>query len=105
VIGSSATCYWLFVAAEKACHAHFFKQISKGGRFTLECYYFHFFFIALIPDISEFSPELKWCFVCLYFLAVVVSVAAMIGIVYFIPYLHLLLFGKDWGKFHPIPKK
>lgn len=78
----------------------FLSKISKGGRFTLECYYFHILINRLIPSLSEGTAvAIQWGYVfgLFFFLIAVTAVAIIIS--YFVPFLHLLVWGKSWSKY------
>jgi hypothetical protein len=102
MIGSACGCYfWLFVC-EQICKTKIGLFTSKGGFFSLQCYYLHMLAISckFLPEKDSFLADSApgvYCFGLTNLLLVLV--AAFLVLMYFIPYSYFLVFGKSFSVF------
>ncbi len=94
VIGSVSSIIVHIVLFDLICNLAFFRRISKYGAYSLESYYLHILWIRLFTysstDIATQYLQFFGTFVFLVLLVILTLV-----ITYFVPYLHLVLFGRS----------
>lgn len=97
IIGSLSGCYILIFLSYKIKNIRFIKTASKGGQYSLECYYLHILFVKLVDFDYMNSILPAWSVVLLVWIFLVSMVASFLVFCYFVPFLHALLFGKSWS--------
>lgn len=71
-----------------------FNKISSLGRFSLESYYLHVIFLRYI-NFSVLTPGMAWLMTFTISILLATLVALTLMFMYYIPYLHLILFGRS----------
>lgn len=99
VTGSLFACYFWFCICGIITKFKFGKGLSVLGRYSLECYYLHILFNTFVfgrlVSLADLDVGLQWVAAFGISLAEIASVAVSLGILYFIPYGHLIIFGKS----------
>lgn len=75
----------------------FGKYVGFCGRFTLECYFLHLVLIKNWGNIRQENPWLTTLFAIGLTLLCLVNTAAVVAILYFIPFGHFLMFGRHYS--------
>lgn len=108
IIGSLSASYFWFSVCGLMSLLRFGRILSVLGRYSLQCYYLHILFNGFLFGrfvyIGSLDIGLQWAAAFGISLAEVACVALSIGILYFIPYGHLVLFGKSHS-FYKFEKK
>lgn len=96
VLGSVCAVYVCVFGADLLCKFKIFRIIAKGGMFSLEAYYLHIIFLRFLNYSNE-NNALQWLISIGSSVLLLFLVALLLVIIYFIPFLHLVLFGKSFS--------
>lgn len=97
-IGSLFGVYFFIFIADLLCRTKFFIQVSRVGKFSLESYYLHIIVLRFL-NFSANEPLYQWLISIGASLLLIISVGLIIAVSYFIPFSHLLLFGKSFSPY------
>ena len=103
IVGSTSSIAICCFLADLLIRKPFVSKISKYGSFSLQSYYLHLIFLHFFQFSSE-TIVFQWIFSFSLTLILILLVIATIVIMYFIPFFHLLLFGKSFS-FYDFEKK
>ena len=98
MFSSLCSIYCLFYLVNYIVKFKTICKISKLGAFTLQSYYLHIIYIRYLTFSSPFVHQ-QWFISIGVFFLLISMVIATVAVVYFIPYLHLILFGKSFSKY------
>lgn len=93
VIGSVSSIIICVFVSDLLINLKFFCLISKFGLFSLESYYLHIIYLRLLNYSSDLAT-FQWLISFGTTLLLILMIALTLTIIYFIPYFHLLVFGK-----------
>jgi fucose 4-O-acetylase-like acetyltransferase len=98
ILGSVGGCYFLYFISSYIVKWKPMAFVAKGGKYTLEIYFLHLVFIGLMPVIdAEASTSQQWGMTIGVWFALMAITAAVLLVMYFLPFCHLLVFGKSWS--------
>ncbi len=103
ISSSFASVYSFFYLIDLICRLECSRKISFFGRFSLQTYYLHIIFLRFI-NFSSNDALMEWLIAIGATTALVLIVALVLIAIYFIPFLHLLMFGKTYS-FYKFEKK
>ena len=103
VIGSLSCIFLIVGITDVIINITFFRKISRLGRFSLESYYLHILYLPIFTySMNNQAGQWGLCFAT--FNLAVIFVTLTLVIIYFIPFLHLIIFGKSFS-YYSIEKK
>lgn len=105
VFGSICGCYAVSVGMSLLSKIQFFVFLSRAGKYSLEMYYLHMLFLMLMPPSdSALSLFQQWGMAFGIWAALISITFAVLAVIYFVPFSHLLFFGKSFS-FYQFEKK
>ncbi len=96
VVGSIASILFCTFIADKVIKFVFFAKVSRYGTYSLQSYYLHVIFLGILNFSAE-STLHQWLLSFGAAGLMIIMVAITMIILYFIPYSHLILFGKSFS--------
>lgn len=98
IIGSFSGFFLLYILCDLACKTSIGNTIAKGGKYSLNIYYLHYVLHFFAPD-QVMTDSINWATINTIYFVVLCTVLACILLIYYIPFLHLILFGRSWSKY------
>ena len=96
ITGSVSSILVCLFVADLLVNLKIFLFISKLGAFSLQSYYFHLIYLRYLTYSSNLIWA-QWLISLGSVFLLMTMIAATLIVIYFIPYLHLLLFGKSFS--------
>lgn len=96
-IGSIFGCVFFVCLCGYLSKISFVQGFSRFGQYSLEIYYLHILFWKSVINISFSDFEIVNFFMCSIILLAIS--AGLIALMFFVPFLHLILFGKKFSLF------
>lgn len=96
IVGSVSSIFVLLFLFDKIANYSFIKKVSSLGSYTLQTYYLHIVFLKLLNFSSEYVTY-QWLLSLSISLLLIIMVVFTLAVIYFIPFLHLIIFGKSFS--------
>lgn len=103
LIGSASSIYLCVFIADLLTKFKWVLKVSKFGSFSLQAYFIHIILLRFLSFSSEFVVA-QWAIAFGAASLLIAMIALILGTIYFIPFLHLAIFGKSFS-FYKFEKK
>jgi surface polysaccharide O-acyltransferase-like enzyme len=97
VAGSLSSCYCFGFLAYWLVRFKTFRFLSKAGMYSLECYYLHIFCFRFLKFGVANQVYLQWATAIGAWFLILAIVTGTLVVIYFVPFSHMILFGKPWS--------
>lgn len=97
VVGSVSAIFVCTFIADYAVRLSPFLKIAKFGSFSLQTYYLHIVFMGIIVFSTSDVAIIQWIQAFSFSALFIVLVIITMVVIYFIPYVHLILFGRSFS--------
>ena len=98
MIGSVSSIIVFMVFGNLICSFRFIRKISYFGRFSLESYFIHILVLSFLTySVVNQSLVIQYLTAFGSTLLLVAAISIILLIMYFVPYSHLIIFGKSWS--------